>query len=1209
MCKEARSRGFRSGLLGVCLGFWCGWTPLAPAQGVDLRSPYPVQPSPRATPLEEPLPPLGGDVPPNASGPAARVAELPADREKRPDASPTSSGLRITRPQPTSVKNPSMTGETPPAAASAEKVGTATSTETVLNGEELARRIAQVQAATDLDEPSKAELVKRLQKVQEQLTQADDLAKKATQFSQDVKQSPQLITEAAERLAVPAAEAASGPAPDDELPKIEQHLTQVEAQLSATREELTKRDAELKRRNERKAELAKLIADSEKKLEELRPQRAAPGSADEKPSAKLVRQTELEAREIFFSRQLEAARAEVQRMDAFAKLAPLQRDLAKRQVTLLEKEQSLWQKALAERRKAESIRQAEEARRQLENAHPALRQLATRNSELADKRRVIAASIERVTDESRALSGKLSEVTADYKRLQERIHVAKMSRANGMLLRKQRAELNFSIPRERLRFVEFEMPAIQVALIEFEEERASLGDVEALVLEVDSKLPLNISPSERQLVQRTAANLFAMKRELLDKVIYDHNGYLDELSELELSSRRLLDESEALRAFIDQNVLWIRSAEPLDQRDLRRAAQATGQLLNAELWFVLGTRVFHGLWLRPVPSGIVLVLVLVLMFMRRRMTNRLRSLCGEDTGNNALHFLPTLEALGLVLLSSSVWPCLMWCIGWWLGSAYDQDSLTTAVAAGLQRGALFLLLFQLVRNSTSAGGIGETHFGWYVSGTRVVRENLLWLAGVGIPIAVAVTVVGEVEDGQWNDSLGRLAFMAGMVVTATAMHQIFRRQKGMFHEALARSPQSWLNRIRLGGHLTGTGVPCALAVLAAAGYYYSARQLAIRLELTMLIALGLGLTHGVVSRWFLVKRRNLAIKQARERRSAQEDAGEHKPVVPAPTNLSAIQSQLQVLLRYGVVLAVLVVVSYVWADVLPAIHILDRFVLWSSPDSSTTLTNVLLAIIFAIGTAVMGQNLPALLEITILDRLPIDHGGRHAVSIIFRYLVYVSGVLLVARTVNISWSSVQWLAAAMTVGLGFGLQEIFGNLISGLIILFERPIRVGDLVTVNGVTGTVTRMQIRATTITDADRRELIVPNKKFITEDVINWSLTDSISRITIEVGVAYGTDANLVHTLLMKVATAHPLVMTDPAPVAIFKKFGESTLDFSLYVFIASREAFRVVLHDLHLALEKEFREAKIEIAYPQRDVHIVSVSNAALPGLEKIQSAKAA
>jgi potassium efflux system protein len=172
------------------------------------------------------------------------------------------------------------------------------------------------------------------------------------------------------------------------------------------------------------------------------------------------------------------------------------------------------------------------------------------------------------------------------------------------------------------------------------------------------------------------------------------------------------------------------------------------------------------------------------------------------------------------------------------------------------------------------------------------------------------------------------------------------------------------------------------------------------------------------------------------------------------------------------------------------------------------------------------------------------------------------------------------------------LQEIFANLVSGLIILFERPIRIGDLVTVNGITGNVTRMQIRATTITDFDRRELIVPNKKFITEDVVNWTLSDSISRLVLPVGIAYGSDTALAERTLLDCARRHPLVMDEPAAQALFKGFGDSTLDFELRIFIATREHYIEVLHQLNTAIDEAFRKENIEIAFPQQDLHIRSV-----------------
>jgi potassium efflux system protein len=254
--------------------------------------------------------------------------------------------------------------------------------------------------------------------------------------------------------------------------------------------------------------------------------------------------------------------------------------------------------------------------------------------------------------------------------------------------------------------------------------------------------------------------------------------------------------------------------------------------------------------------------------------------------------------------------------------------------------------------------------------------------------------------------------------------------------------------------------------------------------------------------------------------------------------------------------------------------------------------DLMMAVALVFGTLTVSARLPGLLQLTVLERIPMDHGGRQAIAILVRYSVTLIGLLVACQMLHISWISVQWLAAAMTVGLGFGLQEIFANLVSGLIILFERPIRLGDLVTVGTVTGNVTRMQMRATTITDFDRREMIVPNKTFITDNVINWTLSDPISRVVLPVGVAYGTDVQKTQAILLRIARRCALVMNEPPPSTLFRGFGDSTLNIELRVFIPKRDFYTEVVNELNNAIIREFSRYKIEIAFPQRDLHIRSV-----------------
>jgi potassium efflux system protein len=160
---------------------------------------------------------------------------------------------------------------------------------------------------------------------------------------------------------------------------------------------------------------------------------------------------------------------------------------------------------------------------------------------------------------------------------------------------------------------------------------------------------------------------------------------------------------------------------------------------------------------------------------------------------------------------------------------------------------------------------------------------------------------------------------------------------------------------------------------------------------------------------------------------------------------------------------------------------------------------------------------------------------------------------------------------------------------AGLILLIERPVQVGDTVTVGGTTGTVSRIRARSTTILDSDRKDLIVPNRELVTGRVLNWTRSDPSVRLQVPVGVAYGSDPAKVEGLLLAAARGCPSVLAEPAPSVVFERFGDSTLDFRLYAFAGGPEAVLPALHELHTAVERALREAGIQISFPQRDVHL--------------------
>ena len=317
----------------------------------------------------------------------------------------------------------------------------------------------------------------------------------------------------------------------------------------------------------------------------------------------------------------------------------------------------------------------------------------------------------------------------------------------------------------------------------------------------------------------------------------------------------------------------------------------------------------------------------------------------------------------------------------------------------------------------------------------------------------------------------------------------------------------------------------------------------------------------------------------------------------AGVEMSQIDLQIRKLLKLVMFILTLGGIWAIWEPFFPAFGILQDIHFWSystvvdgvSKTVPITLANILVAIFVAVITVIANRNLPGLLEVILLNPLSLAPGARYAYTTICRYAITTLGIIVAFNVIGIKWASLQWLVAALSVGLGFGLQEIVANFICGLIVLFERPYRVGDTVTIGDVSGTVSRIRIRATTIIDWDRKELIVPNKEFIVGRLINWSLSDRHVRIRIPVGIAYGSDTKMAEKLLMQAARKNPRVLTEPPPVAVFKGFGDNSLDFELRVYIDGIEDWYPMLHELNITIDNTFKEAGVTIAFPQRDVHL--------------------
>ncbi len=1057
----------------------------------------------------------------------------------------------------------------------------------------LEKKLAEWEAASP-DEATKAKVREYYQLARQELEQqAQWLAQKAA-FEQRVLVAPD---ELAKLQSPPAPEPRWWPPEDDAtIGQLEKSLAEAQAELKRLEERLKQLDEEPQRRNARRLEISRELAEAKQQITQLEAQLAAEPTAGEPAVVVQARRALLQARLDARRAQLAAWEAEVAAYDAEKELLTPQRAMLRAQLNTVADEVDRLTRLVAERRSSEVERMRDQAVRQAEQIPPALKEEALKNVHLGDVARRLTNNLSRVEAEVAALRSELSrwqERIAKSKRRAEKGYSASSVaalRQDRLLTADQLRELATAIAR---RNNEIELVHEQLDL--YQEQLDQVADPGGTAERLAQERRFDQSPDEEPALRAALLAILELRRELLLDLVRRHAQYFEQLIEANDISQDLQNELSDYLQFIDRRILWMRSTEAMGWSTVVQLQE----ILAAMQQFLLSARsarsnqlanLTHDLLRNIALYVAAAVSVLLLVRYRRTLRQRLTALGEQAARGNCVQYLPTCEALVLTGLLSLPWPLVACLLGWRLQEAGAK------VAAGLLAAGLVYFPMEFLRQVCRPRGLAIAHFAWSEHSVARMRRVMSWSGPATALLVLIVVACHQVSDARWNDSVGRIAFVGLMGLTAWALHRLMSPRHGIFAEYLRYHSGGWAAQLSPLWHPATVLGPVALAGLAAWGYYYTAGQLAMRLAQTAILLEGLTVASGMLERLLLLSRRRLAIQQARQRQLRLQEGGE--PEVSTPENgmdLAVINQQSRRLVHSILVLVGAVTTWFIWNDVLPALAVLQQVRLYrigsveAGAEQWVTLGGVLLASVVAVMTAIAARNIPGLIEIFLLQRLPLDSATRYVLATLSRYALVLAGIIAVCSTLGIAWRQAQWLVAALGVGLGFGLQEIFANFVSGLILLLERPIRIGDIITLGDVTGTVTRIRIRATTVRDWDGKELIVPNKDLITGRLLNWTLSDTKNRVVIRVGIAYGSDVALAQRLLLEIARNHPAVLPDPPPMATFEEFGSSALILVLRVHLARLEERLPCIHELHMAINQAFREHRIEIAFPQLDIHV--------------------
>ena len=1074
------------------------------------------------------------------------------------------------------------------------------------------QRLLEAAQDPDLDDAARASIRGLYQQALSELEAAARWRATALDFSRRTTEAPTALEELEAAVAAPAA----GPPPvvvSDGLDTLEQRRAEVERQLEEAASRLAAADAEPLRRTSRRAEIREALAELADEPARVEAELDVPPGGDANPLEADARRSLLAARGLRARNRAASLQRELGAYDAERPFLPHRRELAARDVARLQEQMDQLDAATDALRRLDASQQASEARVQAiqlglaavgesEGTRQVLLALAATNNDLTARRQDLVNRLntaERRLDEGRAA---LAELDDRFTRAQERVAAIGQTGAVGLLLQRHRAGLPDDIDRyrEERDGVEQRARLVQEEMFDLDEQRLALADVEGRAAALLAPAggagegPLDElgrgpgrEPSEE--VVASVRGMLETRRTYLGLLFDDQARYFDLLVQVGTTYGALHDTSEAFLRFIDERVLWTRNAEPIGWSDLAPARDAASWLLHPARWAALTGTVAGDAAAGPWRYAPVLALALAMPLSRRRFRAALAA-CGEQAAAGiATRYSLTVRGLLLTLGIAAPGPAVAWLLARRVAAA-DDSAFVQAAGAGLAAAAVTFLPLELLRQSGGAHGLMTAHFRWSPRAVAVLRRQLGRLTAAALPCAFVLAATASVEDQAWHHALGRLALVGLQIAGAVFLTRVLHPAHGVFGEFLAAHRGAWPERLRNVWFGAALCVPLGLAGVALAGYMYAADALVAKSLETVWLAVGIVVLYGLVSRWVLMSRRTLAFRQRRER--AQAEDGE---AAEPPPDLGQIDADTRRFIRTLTTAGALAGAWLVWSDMVPALSVLDRVTLWplgAAPgaEGAFTVEHLGLILILAVLTAALARNVPALLEMLLL-RLPIQPGSRYALTSMSRYALILGGGLAVFGVLGVSWSSVQWLVAAVGVGLGFGLQEIFANFVSGLLLLAERPVRVGDTITVGGVTGVVTRIRIRATTIRDWDLKELVVPNKDLVTGQLLNWTLSDAANRVTIFVGVAYESDVDQVTRVLEEIVTGTSLVLETPEPTVTFEEFGDSALKFSIRAYVHDVEERLPVIHALHTAIAHRFRQERIEIAFPQMDVHVRS------------------
>ncbi len=1081
----------------------------------------------------------------------------------------------------------------------------------------LEERIRIAKAAPKLSPESKERIVAFYQKAIDSLTRREKAMARVSEYAATLKELPHPKDLPRGQVKPVRTAAVEERAKAMALVEIEGEIAGLHIQLAEVQTQLESKQQILQDLLKRPVQLRRNIAKFEQTLSELQEKLARPKPEDESPRLIRARRTSLRAQQSSLEAQLKAADREVVISKREMGAVQNQQALFTRKVHRLETLIKTWE-SVREYRQSDvgyiEMRQTQESLRQMasENwpkAGAFLKELGKQNLALSEILIQLDTREQEADKTAKLLETRLNQTQKDFELTRRRVKMMGLTRKAAQWLQSRRETLRKSRANPRVASQRRnEILRVNLASDEMIQERQNYLVLKNKIYDQLDNLEPSLSTKQNEDLTMQAFFLLESRRKLFEETGKSYINYLKKLNAQETAQKKLDILAEEYRDFINERLLWTQSVDLISPSEAIVSEKVISWLFSPANW----RKFFRDLGLsagsRPAIWGLLVLVLLMVIFLKPRIRRNIKS-HGEKSSTEGMG--GTLVLMLWIVIQTAGIPIILYLAAIHLKALPTADYFTRAVCSGLAVALEVVIFLRLTVQLCKKGGPGNTHFLWDEAVCGSLVRSARTLLYIFVPLLFFVVMIQNGPQAQgFRSSLGRILFLFAMIPLLLVLWRSFSKSSPLTQAIRKGRSKGWLSKYFPVWSTLALLCPVALMVLSILGYYFTAYQLAWGLGDTAWLILLLVSANALMLRGLRAAQAKLALQKAlreqeevaRKAREANEDPEESiqsTSQISAPAlDLQEISAQTSMLIRSAILVLSLFGLGLIWSDVFPAFRFLENVALWTQEIGvdkagtpilkSITLLNVIIAIIIFVATYIVVKSGTALVEILMAKSSKLDVGSQQSFGLIFQYAIFMVGLFAGLNAIGIGWKQFQWLAAAMTVGLSFGLKDIFANFVSGIIILFERPIRLGDTVTVAGSSGKVSRIRIRSTTITDWDRRELIVPNQAFLSEKITNWSLSDKVRRVVIDVGIGYGSDAKKAEELLLKIAKENRLVLDTPGPSVYFAGFGADSLDFKLRVFVPLSDAIKVqnqIRHRINLV----FQEEDIEMPFPQRDTHL--------------------